>query len=129
VSSRSKGFALMEVMVSLVILTIGLLGLTTTAVLVTRMIGRGQRAGAAANFAAQRLERLRTSGGPGGSGCATHTAGADTLWRGSNWTAINSWTWTGLSSQTWRVTLSVTYRTSPGQTSTQTLVTEVSCVP
>jgi len=127
--SRSRGFALIEVLLAIVILTIGLLGLTGTTVLVTRMIGRGQRAAEAATFATHRLERLRSSGGPGGSGCSTHAGGADTLYRGTVATAIASWTWTGLPNQTWQVSLSVTYMTAPGHTRTETMVTEVSCLP
>ena len=125
----SRGFTLVEVLLTMVILTIGLLGLTGTTVVVTRMIRRGQSAAEASNFAAHRLERLRSSGGPGGSGCSTHTAGSDTLYRGAKWTAINSWTWISLSNQTWKVTLTVTYVTSPGKTRSETLVTEISCVP
>jgi prepilin-type N-terminal cleavage/methylation domain-containing protein len=124
-----RGFALVEVLLAMVVLTIGLLGLTDTTVVVTRMIRQGQRAAEASNFAAHRLERLRTSGGPGGSGCSTHTNGADTLYRGAAWTAINTWTWTSLSNQTWQVSLSVRYMTSPGRTRTETLVTEISCLP
>ena len=127
--SRSRGFALIEVLLAIVILTIGLLGLTGTTVLVTRMIGRGERAAEATTFATHRLERLRSSGGPGGSGCSTHASGADTLYRGAVATAIASWTWTSLPNQTWKVSLSVTYTTAPGNTRTETLVTEVSCLP
>jgi prepilin-type N-terminal cleavage/methylation domain-containing protein len=127
--SRTRGFALVEVLLAMVLLTIGMLGLTGTTVLVTRMIARGQRAAEAASFAAHRLERLRSSGGPGGSGCSTHTAGADTLYRGTVPTAVASWTWSSLSNQTWKVSLAVTYQTGPGTTRTDSLVTEVSCLP
>jgi prepilin-type N-terminal cleavage/methylation domain-containing protein len=127
--NRTRGFALVEVLLAMVILTVGMLGLTGTTVLVTRMITRGQRAAEAANFATLRLERLRASGGPGGAGCSTHTSGADTLFRGTAVTAINSWTWTTLSNQTWKIALAVTYQTGPGTTRTDTLMTEVSCVP
>ena len=40
---REAGFTIIEVMIAVVILTVGLLGLTATSALVTRMLGRGQR--------------------------------------------------------------------------------------
>jgi hypothetical protein len=93
------------------------------------MIARGQRSAVAANFAAQRLERLRSSGTPNSVGCLTHTNGADTLYRGGSWAAINSWTWTSLGNSGWKVSLAVTYKTSLGKTRTDNLVTEISCKP
>jgi len=41
------------------VLTVGVLGMVTTAALVTRMIARGQRSAQASAFAARRLERMR----------------------------------------------------------------------
>jgi len=87
------------------------------------MITRGQRAAEAANFATLRLERPARLRGPGGSGCSTHTAGADTLFRGRPGRPINSWTWTTLSNQTWKVSLAVTYQTGPGKTKNRHPVT------
>jgi len=89
---RSSGFTLVELLVALIILSVGLLGLVSTGALVTRMIGRGQRSADAALFAARRLERLRAGG------CATGgLGGSDTLFRGTTWEAINRWTGTDLS--------------------------------
>ena len=39
---REQGFTLVEVIIAILVLTVGLLGLVTSAALVTRMIGRGQ---------------------------------------------------------------------------------------
>lgn len=89
---RSPGFTLVELLIALVILSVGLLGLVTTSALVTRMIGRGQRSADAALFAARRLERLRA----GGCAAAAGVAGSDTLFRGTTWEAINRWTGTDL---------------------------------
>jgi prepilin-type N-terminal cleavage/methylation domain-containing protein len=127
--AHQRGFTIVEVLVAIVVLTVGLLALLSTGALTTRMIARGQRSAEAANFAAQRLERLRASGGPGGLGCSTHTSGADTLYVGGSWEAINTWTWTSLSNRTWLVSLSVTYKTDRGKTRTEAFVTELSCVP
>jgi type IV pilus assembly protein PilV len=127
--TSSRGFTIVEVLIAIVVLSVGLLGLVGTGALVTRMIARGQRSAVAANFAAQRLERLRASGGPNSLGCTTHTNGADTLYRGGSWAAINNWTWTNAGNSGWQVSLAVTYKTSPGKTRTDNLATEVSCRP
>jgi len=118
----SRGFTIVEVLVAVVVMSIGLLGLLGTSALTTRMIGRGQRSAVAANFAVQRLERLRANA------CVVHVNGADTLSRSGNWLAINNWTWTSLGSQAWKVSLAVTYKTSLGQTRTESMETEVSCI-
>jgi prepilin-type N-terminal cleavage/methylation domain-containing protein len=89
---RSPGFTLVELLIALIILSVGLLGLVTTSALVTRMIARGQRSADAALFAARRLERLRAGGCSG----AESRAGSDTLFRGSTWVASNRWTVTDL---------------------------------
>ena len=81
------GFTIVEVIISIIVLTVGLLGLVTTAALVTRMITRGQRSAEAATFAARRMERLR----PRACIPSQRTAGSDTLSRGGTWRAINSW--------------------------------------
>src|SRR4029077_9336160 len=59
---REKGFTIVEVIVAILVLTIGLLGLVTSAALVTRMIGRGQRSAVAAQDSQRRLRRLRGRG-------------------------------------------------------------------
>lgn len=82
-----RGFTIIEITVAIVVLTVGLLGLVTTAALVTRMIGRGQRSTMASTFAQRRLERLRLAA------CIPdqRVSGSDTLSRGSTWVAINRW--------------------------------------
>ncbi|MBI1967765.1 MAG: prepilin-type N-terminal cleavage/methylation domain-containing protein, partial [Gemmatimonadetes bacterium] len=54
--SNERGFTIIEIIIAIIVLTVGLLGLVSTAALVTRMIGRGQRSTEAAIFAAQRME-------------------------------------------------------------------------
>lgn len=117
-----RGFTIVEVLVAIVVLTVGLLGLVTTAALVTRMIGRGQRAAVAATFAAQRMERLRVTG------CTSQTGGADTLRRGGSWLAINTWTFSSPATSTWRVVLLSKYKTQQAGTKTDTMETSISCL-
>lgn len=68
-------FTIVEVLVAVTILTVGMLALTTTAALVTRMIGRGRRFTEAAALAANRVEALRAERCPAvGSGTEPHGA-------------------------------------------------------
>jgi prepilin-type N-terminal cleavage/methylation domain-containing protein len=59
-SARRAGFTLVEMMVAVVILAVGLLGLTTTSAYVVRMVSGGQTQTIAANVVQSRLERLRS---------------------------------------------------------------------
>ena len=66
------GFTLVELMVSMMILAVGVLGLAATAASVTRNMGGGRRSTIAANIAASRIEKLRSMR------CNTLAGGADT---------------------------------------------------
>ncbi len=57
--SARRGFTVVEVVVAIVVLSIGILGLATTAALVTRMIGQGTRFTEASTLAQERFEMLR----------------------------------------------------------------------
>src|SRR5436309_15750077 len=82
---REQGFTIVEVIVAILVLTVGLLALVTSAALVTRMIGRGQRLAVAAQYAQRRLEMLRVSG------CKSQAGGCEVLMRGS--APLDSLTW------------------------------------
>ena len=51
----NKGFTIIEIIIAIIVLTVGVLGMVTTAALVTRMIARGQRSAQASAFSARRL--------------------------------------------------------------------------
>jgi prepilin-type N-terminal cleavage/methylation domain-containing protein len=53
-----SGFTIVEIVVAIVILSVGLLGLVTTAALVSRMIAQGQRYSMATTLANRRFEML-----------------------------------------------------------------------
>src|SRR2546428_13720598 len=55
---KQSGFTIIEIIIAIMVLTVGLLALVTTAALVTRMIARGQRSAVASMYAAQRAERM-----------------------------------------------------------------------
>lgn len=67
-----RGFTMVEVLVAVLVLTIGILGLAVTTGLVTRMVGQGQRYSEVSAMAAQRFEILRSQS------CATMTSGDTT---------------------------------------------------
>lgn len=55
------GFTVVEVIIAIIILSVGIIGLATTAALVTRMVAQGQRYSEAAQLANKRFELLRAS--------------------------------------------------------------------
>lgn len=120
---NQRGFTIVEVIIAIVVLTVGLLGLVTTAALVTRMIGRGQRSAVASTFATQRMERLRVAT------CdpAQRADGSETLMRGGAAVATNTWRITNVAGTTWKVALSVTYTTTRNRTRTDQMETIVLC--
>ena len=117
------GFTIVEVIISIIVLTVGLLGLVTTAALVTRMITRGQRSAEAATFAARRMERLR----PKACIPSQRTAGSDTLYRGGTWRAVNSWTFTDAGNSTYRILIITLGRSVQGRVRTDTTEATIPC--
>jgi prepilin-type N-terminal cleavage/methylation domain-containing protein len=122
-NKHERGFTIIEIIIAIVILTVGILGLVTTAALVTRMIARGQRSGDAAAFAARRLERLR----PATCIPAQRVAGSDTLYRGSNWVAFNRWSFVDAGNGNFRIKIVTTSKTMPNRTRTDSTETTIPC--
>lgn len=79
------GFTIVEVVVAVLILTVGLLALASTAALVTRMVGQGDRYTEAANLAGRQFETFRSQWT--GTNCAgaadgsTAVSGFTVSWR------------------------------------------------
>jgi prepilin-type N-terminal cleavage/methylation domain-containing protein len=118
-----RGFTIVEVIIAIIVFTVGLLGLVTTSALVTRMIGRGQRSANAATFASKRLELLRVTG------CRSQAAGKDTLYTQTGTAvAINSWGFTNATNSHWAIVDTVKYQTSQGAWRTDIMETQVSCL-
>ncbi|MGH7645764.1 MAG: type IV pilus modification PilV family protein [Gemmatimonadales bacterium] len=119
---RERGFTVVEVVVAILVFTVALLGLASTAGSVTRMVARGQRSAVAATFAAQRLEQLRRTA------CTSRVPGSEDLYRGGTRVAWSQWRFTDAGRQTYRVLLTTTYVTTGGRQRTDTLETAVSCL-
>lgn len=110
---------MIELVVALMILSIGLLGLTSGAMLLSRLMNGGTIQSRAATSAAGRMERLRATP------CANITSGADTVrYIVSRWTTQNV-NFSG-SRRGVGVSLVVQYPTSRG-IRTQTFQTIVPC--
>lgn len=119
----SPGFTLVEVLVALVILGVGILALTGSSALVTRMIGRGKVETQAALAASRRLEMLRLAAGATDPRCTS----ADFASGGpvSQGRLTESWTVAPTGSPR-RVRVTVTYLTVRGSRSA-VLETAVPC--
>jgi prepilin-type N-terminal cleavage/methylation domain-containing protein len=59
VTRNARGFTLVEVLVAVMVLTVGVTALVGSSALVTRMVGRGQTETRAAEAATRRIEGLR----------------------------------------------------------------------
>jgi prepilin-type N-terminal cleavage/methylation domain-containing protein len=129
---NTKGFTIIEVIIAIIVLTVGVLGMVTTAALVTRMIARGQRSADAAAFMARRVERLRAvASGQLTGACVAPLPGADTLYRGTNWVAFNIWTVTPVAGQpqNFRIKVVSTYKTTKNLVRRDSMETTFSCDP
>lgn len=95
---NERGFSLIELIVAILILTVGILGLAATAGQVQRMVGWGGRFGGSAAIASAKLEELRATP------CATLASS------GSGTQGIYALSWTVATSGTLRTfALTVTY--------------------
>jgi Tfp pilus assembly protein PilV len=76
---RHRGFTLVEVQVAIVVLTIGLIGLVSSAAMVSRMLGAGKIETRAARLAVGRMEMLRQAAYGSEPKCtaADFTSGSD----------------------------------------------------
>lgn len=113
-----KGFTIIEVLVALLVLSVGIIGLMTTAALVTRMIGQGERYSQASTMAAEQFEVLRSQR------CSSLAAGSTT--RGGftlSWTVQDA---TGPGAEARRVTVVVVSPTVRGVRA-DTFATTIGC--
>jgi hypothetical protein len=111
-----------EVVVAMMIMTVAVLAIASSAGLVSKMMIRGHNAEMASAFALRRMDQLRMTG------CAARANGADTLFRGSsNWAAINNWVWSDAGSSTYRIKITTSYR-SGAIIGSNISETSISCV-
>jgi prepilin-type N-terminal cleavage/methylation domain-containing protein len=97
------GFTVVEVLVALVVFTIGALGFAAEIAVLTRLLAQGHRAAAVTQAAATRLERLRANG------CRSRANGGETLKVNSVPIAEIAWQWSDPGDSIYGLTL----RTAP----------------
>jgi len=119
---QEQGFTLVEVIIAVLVLTIGLLGLVGSAALVTRMIGRGHRSGVQVAFSQRRIEMLRSTA------CTNQATGTDVLMRGGVPVDSLSWQFVNLGNSTWQVIMTSKYQTDRGKWRSEISETEISCI-
>lgn len=112
---NTRGFSLIELMIAMVILTVGVLGVTASARMVTQMTGSGGRYGGSAAVASSRFEILRAST------CTTLANGTATTGKYSE-----SWT-IATAGQLKTVTLTITYNNGT-TTRSDVYSSSISCV-
>jgi prepilin-type N-terminal cleavage/methylation domain-containing protein len=126
VKRSTAGFTLVEVLVAVTILGVGIVALVGSSAMVTRMIGRGQKATRAAQVASQRLEKLRLLAYSTNPKCPAHANGNAAA--GTMGVSGVSESWTVVANGKQRViTETVSYRTIRGQTHSETLTTAIEC--
>ena len=117
---RRDGFTLVEVMVAIVILSIGVLGLAATAGVVVRQMTGAVHQSVAANVAYSRMERIRT----GSCVAMKDSSGAATTRNVSEkWTIVGT-----AGSHSLIVYDTITYKVR-GKLRTQAFITEYPCDP
>lgn len=122
---RSEGgFTIIEVMIAVVVLVVGMLGLVMTAAVLSRMMGRSSRAQAAATYGSARMERMRAAA----CNPALRVPGQDTLARGGQWVAINTWSYVDLGDDTYRLLVITRWQTAQNRTKTDTLEMGIPCI-
>jgi prepilin-type N-terminal cleavage/methylation domain-containing protein len=118
--SDNRGFTITEVVVAIVIFSVGVLGLAGTAASVTRMVGRGQQSNRAAALASARFETLKAQTLVG-TNCGGIVSGSTTEGR-------YSLAWTVTTVGTGRqVTITVTSPTATGAR-TDTFTSWITCL-
>lgn len=122
-TAKQSGFTLIEVMVAIVILSVGLLAMASATANVTRMIGHGKWATVASQVAVQRLENVRRVAYSTSPACTSSAliGGSATLGSGVS----ETWSITG-SGNTRQVLVTVTYP-GAGRSTTDTITTILRC--
>jgi prepilin-type N-terminal cleavage/methylation domain-containing protein len=113
-----SGFTIVELLVAIVILSVGLLAMVGTSSMTTRTLGKSRRVDFGAAFAGRRLEMLRANAC---ANAAARTNGQDSLKRGNTVYAVNIWSWTNAGLSTYRLNMKTAYLTEPGARGSATL--------
>jgi prepilin-type N-terminal cleavage/methylation domain-containing protein len=124
VTRSTKGFTIVEVLVAIMVLGVGVVAMAGSSALVTRMIGRGQRATRAGQVAAQRLDSLRLVAFSTTPHCTNVISGGPVT---SPLGVTQSWVVSTPATKLRRVDLTLVYKNARGTTKTETVSTIIGC--
>jgi prepilin-type N-terminal cleavage/methylation domain-containing protein len=124
VKRSAAGFTIVEVLMAIIVLGVGVVAMAGSSALVTRMIGRGQRATRSGQVAAQRLDSLRLIAFKTTPHCTQVVNGGPVSALGvtQSWAVVT--TANGKSRQ---VTLTLTYKNAAGKTHTDVVTSIIGC--
>lgn len=121
---NEQGFTIIEVMIAVVLLTIGVMALVGTSAMVTRMIGRGRGSTIVAQVASSRADVLRQIAASTTPGCTSGNLASGTATTSG---ISERWTLLGNPGATTRdVRLELSYRTAR-QARTDTITVTLYC--
>lgn len=123
-TTNERGFSIVEVLVAIIILTIGILALAQSSGAVTTMIGRGKQDTRAAALAQTQLEVLRQQAAAGTPTKCTGLAGGTRTEAATG--SVITWTVAGTGDSR-EVTVDVNYRIARG-TRTETVRAILGCL-
>lgn len=86
-TTRPRGFTLVEVVVALLVFAIGALGLAAETAALTRLVARSRRTARVSAAAAMRLERLQAGA------CEARSNGTELVMHGGSALAALHWSW------------------------------------
>jgi prepilin-type N-terminal cleavage/methylation domain-containing protein len=124
VKRATSGFTIVEVLMAVIVLGVGVVAMAGSSALVTRMIGRGQRATRAAQVAGQRLDSLRLIAYKTTPHCTSVTSGGPIT---SPLGVKQSWVVSTPNAKSRKVVLTLTYKNALGKTGTDVITTIIGC--
>jgi prepilin-type N-terminal cleavage/methylation domain-containing protein len=125
VSRSNSGFTLVEVLVSIMILSVGVIALAGSSAMVTRMIGRGKVETRVAQQGARRIEALRLAANSTSPRCTAGTFVSGGPVTNPTNGLTESWT-VPATGKVRAVQVTVTYRTARGSR-TASIQTRIEC--
>ena len=125
-SQRSeRGFTIIEILLAIVVLSVGVMALVGSSALATRMIGRGNKSSEVAQVALARAELLRTYAAQTSPGCTNANVKSDSSTTASG--IGEKWTLLGAAGDNTRdVRMTFSYRV-PSGTRTDTMMITLYC--
>ncbi len=112
-----SGFTIVEVIIAMIILTVGILGIVGATAKMTAMQSKGERLATAAFYAQSRMEQLRAAG------CTLATGGSETLVG----VYIMTWTVAAQAGGSRAVTVAAEYPTGTAVAAVDTFETYIPC--